>query len=139
MANQTAAGAIQGAATDYQHGDENFVNSHLRDNVQVVGSEKGEHWKSREAARPILAAEMQQIKAETRSVGGPLVEAAKAVTAGDVTERGNIAWWAETGEIDLKAPGDAVPERHEQATWTVALEQIAGDWKIVHSHFSIHR
>lgn len=52
------------------------------------------------------------------------------------------AWWSATGDLEVDHA------YHREASWTVVLRresfseedfEQSGDWKIVHSHFSIHR
>jgi ketosteroid isomerase-like protein len=69
------------------------------------------------------------------TVSGSLIEAVDALES--VDQQAGLAWWSCTGDLDVDGA------YHREASWTVVLrrwgEEDDSEWRIVHSHFSIHR
>ena len=116
---------IEEATRAYREGDAATLSRLLADDVRVLGSEWGDDWQGREQADEHLAGEL----ALRRSVSGPLVEAPFTV---DTSDDGNMAWSSRKGRLYLD-------DKVYEASWTTVLRKDKEDWKIVHSHFSIHR
>ena len=79
-----------------------------------------------------LGAELQRRQSMKGSVGGSLVEQVRECAG--VQEMGDVAFFATTGDLEIDG------YYHRKASWTVVVSRGDEDgWKIVHSHFSIHR
>ncbi len=128
------ARAIANVAKAYVAGEEDFVTSYLHPRVHVLGSEADESWRGHYDTEAGLHEELADLRAKRRTVGGELVEAALEPPEADIKVRGDVAWWSYTGKINLHG------ESEEQSSWSVVLERNhGGEWKVVHSHFSVHR
>ena len=128
------ARAVANVAEAYLAGEEDFVTSYLHDRVHVLGSEANESWRGHYDAEAGLQQELADLRTKRRTVGGELVEAALEPLAADVKVRGDVAWWSYTGDIKLHG------ESEQESSWSVVLERNHnGEWKVVHSHFSLHR
>lgn len=137
---ETPEETIRAAAQAYVAGDEDAFNAQLDDSVVVLGSEQRDHWKGRERALGRLERELERRRTIAKSIGGSLLEQLEVVEA---NRSGDVAWWSATGDLSVDG------SYHRETSWTVVLryenysedahEQKGGDWKIVHSHFSIHR
>lgn len=131
---------IRAAAQAYVAGDEDALDAQLDDAVLVLGSEQRDRWDGRERAVGRLQPELERRRTLAKSVGGSLLEQLETVEANRI---GDVAWWSATGDLSVDG------SYHRETSWTVVLryenfsedahEQKGGDWKIVHSHFSIHR
>jgi hypothetical protein len=131
---------ISAAAQAYIAGDEEGLMAQLDEHVRVLGSEQRDNWNGRETALGRLGSELERRRTIARSVGGSLLE---QLEAPEIQQNGDMAWWSGTGDLDVDGA------YHRETSWTVVLrhesysedahEQKGGDWKIVHSHFSIHR
>ena len=126
---------IKAAAVAYIAGDEDGLHQLLDDSVRVLGSEQRDNWDGRDRALRRMGSELVRRRTIAKSVSGSLVEAVDALESVDQQE--GLAWWSGTGDLDV----DGV--YHRETSWTVVLrrcgEEDDTDWKIVHSHFSIHR
>jgi len=137
---ETPEETIRAAAQAYVAGDEEAFNAQLDDSVVVLGSEQRDHWIGRERALGRLERELERRRSVAKSIGGSLLEQLEVVEANRI---GDAAWWSATGDLSVDG------SYHRETSWTVVLryenfseddhEQKGGDWKIVHSHFSIHR
>lgn len=131
---------IRVAAQAYIAGDDEAFMAQLDEQVRVLGSEQRDSWDGREKALRRLGSELDRRRTITKSVGGSLLEQLDAL---EVNQNGDMAWWSGTGDLNVDG------SYHRETSWTVVLryqnyseddhEQEGGDWKIVHSHFSIHR
>ncbi|HUG33091.1 MAG TPA: nuclear transport factor 2 family protein [Acidimicrobiia bacterium] len=139
MAN-TPEETIRVAAQAYIAGDEEAFMAQLDEQVRILGSEQRDNWSGREKALRRLGSELERRRTIKRSVGGSLLE---QLEAPEIQQNGDMAWWSGTGDLNVDG------SYHRETSWTVVLryqnyseddhEQEGGDWKIVHSHFSIHR
>lgn len=129
----TAEETVKEAAEAYISGDEEKLYRLLADGVHVLGSEQQDNWRGRDEALSRLGSELERRRAAPGVVSGSLVD--RAVTPDEVQESEDLAWWSGTGDLNVDG------RYHREATWTVVLsrEGSDGDWKIAHSHFSIHR
>lgn len=137
---ETPEETIRAAAQAYISGDEEALIGQLDDGVRVLGSEQRDKWNGREKAVQRLAPELERRRTLAKSVGGSLLE---HLESPEVHQNGDMAWWSATGDLDVDG------SYHRETSWTVILqyesysedahEQTGGDWRIVHSHFSIHR
>jgi hypothetical protein len=131
---------ITAAAQAYIAGDEEALMAQLDEQVRVLGSEQRDTWNGRDMALGRLGSELERRRTIAKSVGGSLLE---QLEAPEIHQNGDMAWWSGTGDLDVDGA------YHRETSWTVVLryesysedahEQKGGDWKIVHSHFSIHR
>lgn len=131
---------IRVAAQAYIAGDDEAFMAQLDEQVRVLGSEQRDSWDGREKALRRLGSELDRRRTITKSVGGSLLEQLDVL---EVNQNGDMAWWSGTGDLNVDG------SYHRETSWTVVLtyqnyseddhEQEGGDWKIVHSHFSIHR
>ena len=131
---------IRAAAQAYIVGDDEGLMSQLHEAARVLGSEQRDNWNSRELAGHGLARELERRRTFAKSVGGSLldqIESCGVQMIGDTA-----AWWSATGDLEVDHT------YHRETSWTVVLRyddyseddhEQGGDWKIVHSHFSIHR
>jgi ketosteroid isomerase-like protein len=123
---------IRAAVEAYIAGDHDRLYQQLAEDARVLGSEQRDTWRGREQALRGVEAELQRRRTLTRSVGGSLLERAQA--AEGLQEVGDVAWWTTTGDLSVDG------SYHREASWTLILVCGGdGDWKIAHSHFSIHR
>ncbi len=139
MAN-TPEETIRVAAQAYIAGDEEALMAQLDEGVQMLGSEQRDNWQGREKALRQLGSELERRRTIKRSVDGSLLE---QLDAPEIHQTGDMAWWSASGDLNVDG------SYHRETSWTVVLrhqnyseddhEQQGGDWKIVHSHFSIHR
>jgi ketosteroid isomerase-like protein len=131
---------INAAAQAYIAGDDEALMAQLGENVRVLGSEQRDNWDGREKALRRLGSELDRRRTIARSVGGSLLE---QLESPEIHQHGETAWWSATGDLNIDG------SYHRETSWTVVLryekcsedahEQKGGDWRIVHSHFSIHR
>lgn len=131
---------ISAAAQAYIAGDEEALMAQLDEGVRMLGSEQRDSWTGRETALRRLGSELERRRTIRKSVGGSLLE---QLEAPEIHQNGDMAWWSGTGDLTVDG------SYHRETSWTVVLrhqnyseddhEQKGGDWKIVHSHFSIHR
>lgn len=130
--SRTAEETIKAAAEAYIAGDDERLYGVLDDTAHVLGSEQHDNWSSREQALSRLGPELERRRTVAGSVSGSLVD--RAVTPDEVQESGDLAWWSGTGDLNVDG------RYHRETTWTVVLsrENSDGEWKIAHSHFSIH-
>jgi hypothetical protein len=82
-----------------------------------------------------MGSELKRRRTTAMTVGGSLIEAVDALES--VDQQAGLAWWSGTGDLDVDGA------YHRETSWTVVLrrwgEEDDSDWRIVHSHFSIHR
>lgn len=133
--SSSAADTIRAAAEAYISGDVDVFVEHLHENARVLGSEQRDHWSDREKVLSGLEPELSRRRLMPDSVSGSLVDQIRDCTG--VKEMGDAALWSSTGDLSIDG------YYHKKASWTVVLNRQAkgseGEWKIVHSHFSIHR
>ncbi len=137
---ETPEETISAAAQAYIAGDDEALMAQLDEGVRVLGSEQRDNWNGREKALRRLGSELERRQTMARSVGGSLLE---QLESAEIHQHGEMAWWSGTGDLNIDGA------YHRETSWTVVLryenysedahEQKGGDWKIVHSHFSIHR
>lgn len=123
------------AAYHYEAGSEDLYDL-LHERAHVLGSEAGEDWRGKAVAAANLGTELRRIRDKRQRVAGALLEFAKNPDPAEIglSNEGDVAWWTTTGNLVLD------DEFHSQTSWTVVLSKDkAGEWKIAHSHFSIHR
>jgi hypothetical protein len=133
---KTPEETIREAAEAYVSGDDEGLYRLLDDNVHMLGSEQHDNWDSRERSLARLGPELERRRTVARSVSGSLVD--RATTPDEVHQSGDLAWWSGTGDLSVDG------SYHRETSWTVVLsrkpdEESGGEWRIVHSHFSIHR
>ncbi len=131
---ETAQDTIRQAAEAYLDGDQDGFYEQLHENSRIIGSEQRDLWTDREEAVRELGRELERRRATSGSVRGGLIDQIMACEG--VQEAGDIAVWSTTGDIELDG------YYHRLASWTVVVgrdEKSESDWRIVHSHFSIHR
>lgn len=127
---------IKAAAVAYIAGDEDGLHQLLDDSVRVLGSEQRDNWDGRDRVLRRMGSELVRRRTIAKGgVSGSLIEAVDALESVDQQE--GLAWWSGTGDLDVDGA------YHRETSWTVVLrrcgEEDDTDWKIVHSHFSIHR
>ena len=132
---ETARDTIRQASEAYLGGDSDALYQQLHENVRVIGSEQRDVWSDRHQAVGELGPELERRRATSGSVRGSLIDQISGCEG--VEESGDVAFWSTTGSIELDG------YQHPRASWSVVVardkEKSEGDWKIVHSHFSIHR
>lgn len=132
--HETPDATIRAAAEAYMAGDEEELFRQLADDVRVLGSEQLENWMGTREARHGMTAELARMRPDgPGSVGGSLVERALNPEVREVQQSHDMAWWSVTADITLDG------RYYQEASWTTVLRRHDKDWKIVHSHFSIHR
>ena len=133
--SSSAADTIRAAAEAYISGDVDALSGYLHEGARLLGSEQRDQWGGREEIVSGLEPELSRRRLMPDSVSGSLVDQIRECS--DVNEIGDVALWSTTGDLDIDG------YFHNKASWTVVLNRQAkdskGDWKIVHSHFSIHR
>jgi ketosteroid isomerase-like protein len=126
---------IRAAAEAYLSGDGESFAAYLHDEARVLGSEQRDVWGTREEAMNALGRELERRQSFKNGVSGSLIEHIRECVG--IREMGDTALFSTTGDLDIDG------YYHRKASWTVVLrrseEKTGGDWKIVHSHFSIHR
>lgn len=131
---ETPDATIRAAARAYVEGDEDGLFQQLHDAAHVLGSEQLENWRGTEQARYGLSTELRRLQpGGPGSVSGELVERALNPELDEVQQTEDMAWWSVTADVTLDG------RYYREASWTTVLMSDAKDWKIVHSHFSIHR
>lgn len=138
---ETPEETIRAAARAYIEGDDEALFGQLAGNARVLGSEQRDNWHGRETAASALGPELERRRTMAMSVGGSLVDQIEGCTVQLIGDQ--AAWWSASGDLEVDG------SYHRETSWTVVLayegysedehEQGGGDWKIVHSHFSIHR
>ena len=80
-----------------------------------------------------LGVELERRQAAVGTVTGSLIDHVSECAG--VNEMGDVALWSATGDLEIDG------YYHRKASWTVVLNRAdtEAEWKIVHSHFSIHR
>jgi len=81
-----------------------------------------------------LGTELDRRQAAVGTVTGSLIDHVRECEG--VNEIGDVALWSSTGDLEIDG------YYHRKASWTVVLHRTVDtedEWKIVHSHFSIHR
>ncbi|MFQ5966698.1 MAG: nuclear transport factor 2 family protein [Acidimicrobiia bacterium] len=120
---------IKAAAAAYIAGQGDRLSAELSGDVRVLGSHRPDVWEGADAALEGLAPELRVHEAG-EGISGSLVNfdeyPVEVVPVGDT-----IAYSSRTGDLDIGG------EHHDVASWTTVL-RLEKDWKIVHSHFSIH-
>ena len=130
----SAEETIRAAAEAYIAGDAYSFSEQLHENALVLGSEQRDHWSDREGAMMGLGAELERRQAAVGTVTGSLID--QVLECEGVNEMGDVALWSTTGDLEIDG------YYHRKASWTVVLHRTVDtedEWKIVHSHFSIHR
>lgn len=126
---------IRQAAEAYLAGDQQSLYDQLHENARVIGSEQRDMWSDREEATRELARELDRRRATSGSVRGGLIDQIHECEG--IREMGDVAMWSTSGDIELDG------YYHRRASWTVVVTRAGSkdeeDWRIVHSHFSIHR
>lgn len=131
---ETPDATIRAAADAYVVGDEEGLFQYLHDGVRVLGSEQMENWLGTEEARYGMTGELTRLRPDgPGSVSGGLVELALNAEVRDIQQTDDVAWWSATGDLMLDR------RYYREASWTTVLMRDDKGWKIVHSHFSIHR
>ena len=129
----SAQETIRAAAEAYITGDADSFSEHLHENARVLGSEQRDYWSDREGAMHGLGTELERRQGAVGTVTGSLIDHVRECEG--VNEMGDVALWSSTGDLEIDG------YYHRKASWTVVLHRVdtGDDWKIVHSHFSIHR
>lgn len=140
---ETPEETIRAAAEAYIRGDETALHQQLDDTVRMLGSEQRDNWEGRDRALRRLDPELGRRRALAGGVSGKLIDSISGSlidcvnSLEPVEQTGDLAWWSATGDLNVDGA------YHRETSWTVVLrrdgESYGGDWKIVHSHFSIHR
>lgn len=131
----TPQDTIRQAADAYLAGDQDGLYQQLHMNARVIGSEQRDVWSDREEAIRELVPELNRRRNTSGTVRGGLIDQIQECEG--LREAGNVAVWSTTGDIELDG------YYHRKASWTVVVsrddEESEGEWRVVHSHFSIHR
>lgn len=126
---------IKAAALAYIAGDEDGLHQLMDEGVRVLGSEQRDNWDGRDHVLQRMGKELRRRRNIELTVSGSLIEAVDALES--VDQQAGLAWWSCTGDLDVDGA------YHRETSWTVVLrrwgEDDDSDWRIVHSHFSIHR
>jgi hypothetical protein len=126
---------IRAAAQAYIAGDEDGLRQLLDEGVRVLGSEQRDNWDGRDHVLQRMGKELGRRRNIELSVSGSLIDAVDALES--VDQQAGLAWWSCTGDLDVDGA------YHRETSWTVVLrrwgEEDDSDWRIIHSHFSIHR
>ncbi len=121
---ESAAAAIADAIEGYKAGDADRVLDQFHDEALIIGTRDDERWNSREEFAEPLRYELEHVE-----VGGPLTETG-AEDAFTTTIGENIAVYLRDGYLVFNG-------KRVHGRWTAVLRADDGDWKIVHSHFSL--
>lgn len=131
----SAEETIRAAAEAYLAGDAESFGELLHEGARVLGSEQRDVWSTRGEVMDSLRPELERRQSMRDSVSGSLIEHIRECVG--VREMGDAALFSTTGDLDIDG------YYHRKASWTVVLQRSEGktgdDWKVVHSHFSIHR
>jgi hypothetical protein len=131
---ETPDATISAAAEAYLAGDEDGLFQQLHDAAHVLGSEQLENWRGTDQARHGMSNELRRLQPDgPGSVSGELVERALHPEVEESQQTEDMAWWSVSADVTLDG------RYYREASWTTVLVRDAMDWKIVHSHFSIHR
>ena len=126
---ETPQETIQKAAEAYIAGRAGDLSAQLAEGARVRGSHRTDRWDDARSAVEGLGDELR--RRDGQNVAGPLVNFEEQPV--DIRGEGDVVWSSRTGSISI----DGV--EIEGATWTTIVEkQKDDDWRIVHSHFSIH-
>lgn len=131
----SAEDTIRAVAEAYLTGDAESFSDHLDEDARVLGSEQRDVWSGRNEVMSGMTPELQRRQGMKNGVTGSFVEHIRECAG--ITEMGDTALFSTTGDLDIDG------YYHRKASWTVVLRRSAGEtgevWKVVHSHFSIHR
>ncbi|HUO46679.1 MAG TPA: nuclear transport factor 2 family protein [Acidimicrobiia bacterium] len=118
---------IEAVRDAYRSGDAEALLSHFVEDAHVIGTKGGESWTNRGDVMRALRSDFG-----LNEVHGQLAEGTVAENSAtsDIQVEGNLAWVAMEGRFDFG--GRSYPGR-----WTCVMRNFDGDWKIVHSHFSV--
>lgn len=129
----TPEATIRMAADAYMAGNADGLAEQLHENVRIHGSEWEDHWNGQQAALHGLSSELARHSAHHSaggSFGGSLVDFDLQPIEVNAVE--DMAWSSRKGRLD-------VDDKIYEASWTCVLQRGDDGWRIVHSHFSIHR
>lgn len=120
---------IQMAADAYMAGDTEALREQLHEHVRIHGSEWDDYWNDRDTALLGMTSELAR-HLEIGNFEGSLVDfELHPITVNAVEE---MAWSSRKGRL-------VVDGRIYEASWTCVLRLVDDEWRIIHSHFSIHR
>lgn len=122
---ESAATAISAAKEAYKAQDAAQVLEQFHDEALIIGTREEERWESPEAFRDALEYELSVVTVE-----GPLAESgAEESFTRQISE--DIATYFQDGYIVFNG-------KRIRGRWTAVVKADEdGDWKIVHSHFSL--
>lgn len=122
---ESAAAAVAAAADGYKAQNADQVLEQFHGEALIVGSREDERWESSEAFREDLERELSLV-----SVEGPLTETGnEEAFVRPITD--NVAGYHRDGYLVYNG-------KRIRGRWSAILRaDEAGDWKIVHSHFSL--
>lgn len=122
---ESAAATIAAAIEGYKARDVNQVLEQFHDEALIVGTREDERWGSKEEVREALEYELAHVE-----VDGPMTETgSEDVFIRPVAE--DMAMYFRDGYVVFNG-------KRVRGRWSAVLKaDEEGDWKIVHSHFSL--
>jgi hypothetical protein len=122
---ESAAAAVAAATDGYKEQNADQVLEQFHGEALIVGSREAERWESPEAFREALERELSLV-----SVEGPLTETgSEEAFIRPITD--NVAAYHRDGYMMYN-------DKRIRGRWSAILRaDDEGDWKIVHSHFSL--
>ena len=120
----SAAATIEEAIDGYRAQDPDRVLSRFHEEAVVVGTRKDGPWDEPGKMSEALARELEMVEVE-----GPLTETgAEESFIRQASE--NVAIYTRDGYVTFNG-------KRVRGRWSAVLRSEEGDWKIVHSHFSL--
>jgi ketosteroid isomerase-like protein len=119
---------IEAVRNAYRNRDEETLLSFLAEDAHIIGTKTGESWTNPGDVRRALRSDFG-----LEGIRGQLAEGELAgfSPSPEIQVEGDLAWWAIEGRFEFG-------NRSHRGRWTCIMKNFgSGDWKIVHSHFSV--
>jgi len=114
---------IEAVRSAYRSHDDETLLSFLAENAHVIGTKAGESWTNPGDIRRALRSDfgLDEIQGQLADSG----------LAPEIQMEGDLAWTVIEGRFEIG-------NRSHLGRWTCILKNFgSGDWKVVHSHFSV--
>ena len=118
---------VEAVRNDYRSRDAEALMDHFAEGAHIIGTKAGESWTSRGDVMRALRSDFGLKEIHGQLADGELAENSPT---SEIQVEGNLAWVAMEGRFELG-------NRSYQGRWTCVMKNFDGDWKIVHSHFSV--
>jgi ketosteroid isomerase-like protein len=117
--------AVRGA---YRSHDDETLLSLLAEDAHIIGTKAGESWTNPSDIKRALRSDFGIAEIRGQLAEGELADFSPSP---EIHVEGDLAWLSMEGRFDFGA-------RSHLGRWTCVMKNFgSGDWKIVHSHFSL--